>query len=72
MPTYEYVCTDCGEITEVKASISEKEKGLKVICSKCGSSKMARVFGSFNIFGSAKGGGMPPSCGPNAGPGCCG
>jgi putative FmdB family regulatory protein len=72
MPTYEYVCIDCGEKIEVQASISEKEKGLKVVCSKCGSSKVARVFGSFNIFNFQKGGSMPPACGPNAGSGCCG
>lgn len=75
MPTYEYVCVECGENIEVKASVSEKEKGLKVSCPKCGSSKTARIFGNFTVMSGVKGGspsGGFPSCGPNAGPGCCG
>lgn len=72
MPTYEYVCSECMEKTEVRASISEKGKGLKLTCPKCGSKKMAQVFGSFAVMGSSKGRGTPPICGPQAGPGCCG
>jgi putative FmdB family regulatory protein len=72
MPTYEYVCTECGERTEVQATISEKEKGLNVSCLKCGSKKVAQVFGNFTMIGSSKGSYNPPMCGPIAGPGCCG
>ncbi|MGQ9632333.1 MAG: FmdB family zinc ribbon protein [bacterium] len=71
MPTYEYVCTECGEVAEVWATISEKEKGLDVTCSKCGSKKMARAFGGFFVMGSSAGENSPPICGPQAGPGCC-
>jgi putative FmdB family regulatory protein len=72
MPTYEYVCTECMEKTEVRASIFEKEKGLKLTCPKCGSKKMAQVFGSFAVMGSSRGMNGAPKCGPKAGPGCCG
>ena len=72
MPIYEYLCTECGEKIEVKASVAEKERGLKVTCPKCGSKKMAQVFGSFSTFSSSKGRSNPPICGPMAGPGCCG
>ena len=72
MPTYEYVCIECEERMEVWASISEKEKGLKVICPKCGSKKMVQVFGSFAVMGSSSDKNNPPICGPQAGPGCCG
>lgn len=72
MPTYEYACTECKEKVEIRATISEKEKGLNPTCPKCGSKKMVRVFGSFMVLGSSKGSGMPPMCGPQAGPGCCG
>ncbi|MEN3187007.1 MAG: zinc ribbon domain-containing protein [Atribacterota bacterium] len=76
MPTYEYVCTECGEKIEIYATISEQEKGLKVTCPKCGSKKVARVFGNIMVMGGSKGSGMnrPMSgcCGPSAGPGCCG
>lgn len=75
MPTYEYVCTECGERIEVYATITEKEKGLKIACPKCGSTKVVRVFGSVMVMGSSKGGGFNPGstscCGPAAGPGCC-
>ena len=72
MPTYEYVCTECMEKTEVQASISEKVKGLKVTCPKCGSKKMAQVFSGFAVLGSSRGGTGGPVCGPQGGPGCCG
>jgi len=72
MPTYEYICKECGEKIEIKATISEKEKGLKLNCPKCGSGKMIQVFGRFFVFGSAKGGSSPSMCGPSSGPGCCG
>jgi putative FmdB family regulatory protein len=72
MPTYEYACTEYGEQIEIQATIAEKEKGLKVVCPKCGSKKTARVFGSFMVAGTGRGRGVPPNCGPSAGPGCCG
>jgi len=72
MPTYEYVCTVCLERTEVKATIVEKESGLKVACPRCGSQKIAQIFGNFSVMGSSKGRSNPPMCGPQAGPGCCG
>ncbi len=31
----------------ITASINEKEKGLNPVCSVCGSSRLARVFGDF-------------------------
>lgn len=74
MPTYEYVCTECEEKVEIRATIAEKERGLKPSCPKCGSKKVAQVFG-FMIMGGSKGGGFNSGsvsgCGPSAGPGCC-
>ncbi|MEO0292600.1 MAG: zinc ribbon domain-containing protein [candidate division WOR-3 bacterium] len=60
MPVYEYICSDCGERIEVLATIEEKEKGLRVICPKCGSEKVLQVFSSFAV-GSSKG--SSPTCG---------
>ncbi|MFQ6121789.1 MAG: FmdB family zinc ribbon protein [Dehalococcoidales bacterium] len=74
MPTYEYICIECQEKAEIRATISEKERGLKVTCPRCGSNKMVQVFGSFAVTGSSKGRFNPsfmPSCGPTAGPRCC-
>jgi putative FmdB family regulatory protein len=72
MPTYEYICMDCREKTEVFATISAKEKGLNLECPKCGGKKLVQFFGRVNVIGSAGGiGGGGPICGPQAGPGCC-
>ena len=72
MPTYEYICMDCRGKTEVFASISEKEKGLNLVCPKCGGKKMVQFFGQMNIMGSRGAMGGMPGCGPQSGPGCCG
>ncbi|MEO0184610.1 MAG: FmdB family zinc ribbon protein [candidate division WOR-3 bacterium] len=57
---YEYICSDCGERIEIKATIEEKEKGLKVICPKCGSDKTLRVYSSF--VANPKNSSNPPAC----------
>lgn len=72
MPIYEYVCLECGEKTDVLATISEKEKGLKITCPKCGSKKMSQAFGSFMVLGSSGSKSKLPSREPSAGTGCCG
>jgi putative FmdB family regulatory protein len=71
MPIYEYFCQDCKNKFDVKASMSEKEKGLKVVCPACGSKQTVQVLGGFYTFskGRASSGG---GCGPNPTPGCCG
>lgn len=72
---YEYVCSECQNKFEVRATLSEKEKGLKPECPNCHSKKTIRVFSGFAVKGSSRGGGFDPcaggGCGPNAGPGCC-
>lgn len=71
MPIYEYVCAKCMGKVEVLASVTEKEKGLKPVCPKCGSKKLIRVFGAFAVR-SAGGSSSGPGCPPGAGPSCCG
>lgn len=68
MPIYEYICLDCKEKIEVKATLAEKEKGLKVVCPACRSKKTARIFGSISLI-SGGGGKSVPACG--CGPGGC-
>ncbi|MGQ9459400.1 MAG: FmdB family zinc ribbon protein [Anaerolineae bacterium] len=67
MPTYEFQCGDCGERFEVRASFTEKDKGLHPQCPKCGSDNTGQVFGSMVFF--AKSGEV--SFAPPAGGGCC-
>jgi putative FmdB family regulatory protein len=77
MAIYEYRCNDCGYYFDVKATVEQKEKGLKLTCEQCGSKKLEQVFGGFAILGgqsvnvkspvSQNGGGC---CG-GSGSGCC-
>lgn len=71
MPIYEFICPVCKEKIEIIASISEKEKGLKPQCPKCGNEKMIQVFSGFAV-GSSRGSSGGSFCPPSAGPGCCG
>ena len=43
MPTYEYVCDDCGHEFELFQSMSD---GVKRKCPKCGKLKLRRLIGS--------------------------
>jgi len=72
MPIYEYFCQGCEDKFEIKASLSEKEKGLKVKCPTCGSNKTIQALGSFFTFSKGSGGSGGGCCGPNPTPGCCG
>lgn len=73
MPTYDYVCQDCGKLFEMRASITEYSKGLAPQCPECGSPKAIRTFTSINVL-TSRGGTRGPAagCGPSPGPGCCG
>lgn len=73
MPTYEYLCQDCGEPFDLRASISEYSKGLKPQCPRCGSEKSIRTFTSIQVLTARRSGGRRSgACDPSAGPGCCG
>lgn len=70
--TYEYECNDCGRRYEIKATISEKERGLRLDCPKCHSARATQVLSSVNMMTGSRGGGAaPPFCGPGSGAGCC-
>lgn len=72
MPVYEFYCQNCEEKFDIKASINEKEKGLKANCPYCDSNRVIQLFGNFFTF--SKGGNSDTGgcCGPNSTPGCCG
>ncbi len=50
MPNYEFICKDCKEITEVKASLAEKEKGIEQQCPACGSKNMVQYYGNMIVI----------------------
>lgn len=51
MPFYEYLCQKCRRKTSLfKPSISEAESAAaKLVCQKCGSSELQRVFSRFAL-----------------------
>ncbi len=67
---YDYRCTKCEDIFEVKMSLSEKENGAAVACPNCGSNETRQMISALNIGGGSSSPGKPenapaPSC-------CCG
>lgn len=69
MPTYEFVCANCGSRLEVRASITEKAAGLEPRCARCEDGGHARrVFSAVALVGDRL---LPTRAGPQGG-GCCG
>ncbi len=52
MPVYEYICRNCGKVSEFRATLAEKEEGLKLTCPECGSKDMAQYFGNSIVIAS--------------------
>ncbi len=73
MPVYDFQCEQCDEAFEVRASIREKEAGLKPECPKCHGRRARQVITAGLMIRGQDGASVGLSgCGPNAGPGCCG
>lgn len=73
MPLYDYQCEQCQTFFEVRATIKEKEVGLEPECPNCHGKQARQLITAGLILRSGGGSGFSmSSCGPNAGPGCCG
>ena len=67
MPTYDYVCQDCGQRFDVRLSIAAYSEGVKPACTGCGSSNAVRSFGAVNVLTGSRssgGGTSGAGCGP--------
>ena len=72
MPIYSFQCDQCGTVFDVRASIQEKETGLKPRCPKCQVQDTRQVITvGLLVREGAKPAQSYAGCGPNAGPGCC-
>ena len=70
--TYEYRCDSCETVFEIKATVAEKTRGLRLECPTCGSPQATQVYRSMAVLSrSGSGGGAPPYCGPGSEAGCC-
>lgn len=68
MPTYAYICTDCGASTEVRATVAEKDEGLRPNCPACQGDALRRAFTPIASVGGSRA--VPTAAAP-AGGGCC-
>lgn len=74
MPSYDFVCSDCGKRYEARMSISAYETGEGRECPACGSGNADRAFTAVNVIAggrSGSGSGFPGSsaggCGGGSG-----
>ena len=73
MPIYAFQCEDCQEVSDVRASIKEKEAGLHPECPTCHSMHCRQVITAGLVLRGSDGASLRvPMCGLKAGPGCCG
>lgn len=68
---YAYRCEGCGEAFTVRATLTEKERGLQPGCPRCGSPKVVQDFSGVGVLRGGGAGAGAGLCGPAAGPGCC-
>ncbi len=62
MPSYDFVCQDCGASFEVRLSISAYSEGEGRVCPKCASENVERAFTAVNVIaGGSSGGGYSSS-----------
>jgi putative FmdB family regulatory protein len=66
MPSYDFVCQDCGAPFEVRLSMSAYEAGEGRVCTQCGSTRVERTFTPVNVIAGLHGGGHSHGSG-----GCC-
>ena len=75
MPTYDYECRECGQVFEVRATMSQKTAGLDPECPRCHCHHVDQAFRSIMVIGRSPGGadtrGPMGGCGPMCGPGPC-
>ncbi len=53
MPEYDFVCGGCGEAVTIRATIKEKQEGLK--CPLCGNEDLAQVFSPIGYLSGCEG-----------------
>ncbi|MDP3039991.1 MAG: zinc ribbon domain-containing protein [Deltaproteobacteria bacterium] len=66
MPIYEYQCSKCSHHFEMIHGVAEKEQ--KILCPKCGDSRIQRMISSFSCGGLKESEAGPVAgCGPKPG-----
>jgi putative FmdB family regulatory protein len=76
MPFYDYRCEECGETFVVRATIKERQDGLRPRCPLCGSAETRSMIASGQMIlrrrdGTPRQPGNGGCCSPGSGRGCC-
>ncbi len=53
MPEYDFICGGCGEAVTIRATMKEKQEGLK--CPLCGSEELNQVFSPISSLSGCSG-----------------
>lgn len=64
MPTYAYLCQDCGVAFEKRMSMAAYSAGDPPSCPNCGSADAERSFVTVNVLTGSRGNGAAGRCGP--------
>jgi putative FmdB family regulatory protein len=62
MPTYTYVCEECGAEFEAFASIKKKETGWRPECPECGSPQTRQTFKAVAVIAGSRRSRFDGSC----------
>lgn len=73
MPLYDFYCENCHLEFAIRATIQQKEAGLRPECPQCRRQSVRQVItAGLLLRGQSRSTDAPTSCcGPNAKPGCC-
>lgn len=57
MPSYDFVCQECGASFELRLSMSAYAHGEGRVCTSCGSTRVERAFTAVNVIAGGSSGG---------------
>ena len=57
MPSYDFLCQECGTTFEVRLSMSAYADGKGRACTACGSTRVERAYTAVNVIAGAHAGG---------------
>lgn len=57
MPSYDFVCADCGASFDVRLSMSAYEAGEGRVCTRCSSTRVERAYTAVNVIAGGRSGG---------------
>ncbi len=74
MPSYDFICRECGTVFEVQATFAEKNSGLNPECPTCHGKETHQVITSGVFLQTTTRGSAGGCCGSDSssGSGCCG